>query len=138
LHDDHTDSATSATGFDNEGVANGVGLGAEIVIREIASRARDDRHAELLYRVARAILVAHEVDVIGAGPDERETVRGAGSGKCGVFRKQTVTGMDGIAAGVCCRVDYGGNVEIRLGHWARPEQRCTVRGPNMHRTRIRI
>ena len=112
--DGHADAAAAAAGLDDQRVAD-LGRGAfEVVVGEVALGAGDEREAPLAHRGAGLVLVAHQVDVVAAGPDEGDAALLAGAGEVGVLGEQAVARVDGVAAGGFGGVEDGVDVEVRL------------------------
>ena len=74
----------------------------------------------LLHSGAGFLFFAHETDDIGSRPDELDVTGLADFREIGVFRKQTVTGMDGVHVRNLGRADHRGDIEITMGQlrWA--------------------
>ena len=68
----------------------------------------------LLHGGAGFFLFAHEADDVGSGADEFDVAGFADFGEVGVFRKQSIAGMDGVDVGNLGGADDHGNVEITL------------------------
>ena len=54
-----------------------------------------------------------------------------------VLRQKTIAGVNGLGARQFAGGDKGGDVQIALSGWRRPDADAFIRKPNMHRIRIR-
>ena len=96
LNDSDSSTATACRRFDHDGIADLVGGFASLVrVGERIDCAGDDRDAGLFHRAARFDLVAHQLNGFRRRADEDDAVLAAGPGEVGVFRKESIAGVDG-------------------------------------------
>ena len=77
--------------------------------------AGNSAHADPLGCLAGGDLVAHYLDGLGIGADERYASGGDGPGKIGVLGEESVAGVDAVGPGALDHVEDGLGVEIALG-----------------------
>ena len=112
---DHSHAASTPTegGFDDERKADVFGkLFGEGGIGDRILGAWNGGNADLFGDEAGGGLVAHHFEVLDTGADKGDASVGAGAGKGGVFRKETVAGMDIVDASFFCDVDDAWDVEV--------------------------
>ena len=94
-------------GFQHDGVANSSGqLHRLIDVAEIAFAAWHYRYSGIDHRLTGPDLVAHAVDDFRRGADEFDASLGADFCQNGIFRKEAVAGMKGIATCRNGEIDY--------------------------------
>ena len=81
---------------------------------------------------------AHQPDDIGSGPDELDVTGFANFREVGVFRKQAITGMNGIDIRDLGRADHRGNVEITLRQLRRSNTNRFIGKAHMERIPVRL
>jgi hypothetical protein len=96
VHHTHAASATTARRLDNDRIADIVGNAHDLVriFRYGAIRAGHTRDIGFLHGILGADLVAHQANRFGTRPDEHETAVLYPLGKIGIFRQETVAGMN--------------------------------------------
>ena len=98
-------------------------------------RALNDRNASLARRLARAHLVAEQVEQVWGRTNERDPGVAAGAGELSRFGEESVAGVDGVAAGVVGGLDQTIDVEVRRD--AQPVERDGfVGGVDVQRLRV--
>src|SRR5260370_6699256 len=114
-HDAHAASAATRRGFEDDGkLGFPLPLARFFLGGDYAVRAGKDRYAVLFHGGASFFFLAHQPDDIGSRPDELDVAGFADFREIGVFRKQAITGMDGVHVRDLGGADYRGNVEITL------------------------
>ena len=68
-----------------------------------------------------AVLLAHQADEAGAGPDEGDAGGFADFGEAGAFGQEAVAGMDGVGAGDFSGADEAGDVQVAVGRARGPD-----------------
>ena len=86
---------------------------SSLVHRAVA--AGQHRQAGLLHRLARARLVAHQLDDARVGPDEADVARLADLGEVGVLGQEAVAGVDRVGAGDLGGADDRRDVQVAVG-----------------------
>ena len=92
----------------------------------------------LFHGGARFFFFAHQPDDIGSRPDELDVTGLADFREVGVFRKQAVTGMDGVDVRDFGGADHRGNIEITLRQLRRSNANRFVGKAHMERIPVRL
>ena len=95
-------------------------------------------HPGLLGRVARADLVAHDLDGLGRRADEGHATLGDGPGEVGVLGEEAVAGMDGVGAALLDDAEDGLGVEVALGGGLAPERVGLVGQAHVQRVAVEL
>ena len=100
----HSLTTTSGSGLDHNGIAHFFGrlLGIGQILQE-SVRSRYTGYACRLHGRFGSGLIAHAVYLLRRGPNELDIVLRTYLGELGVFRKETITGMNGVRIGDFCR-----------------------------------
>ncbi len=101
-------------------------------------RARNDRHSDVLHRLAGGGLVAHEPDLLRGRSDEVDVGRDARLGELRVLGEETVAGMDGVGAGDLGGGDDARDVEVGLARRSGPDADVVVGEAHVERFAIRF
>ena len=101
--------------------------------RDGAIGARHARNAQSSGGILGGDLVAHNADMFGRWPDERQIVFFENLGKPRILRQESVAGMHCVRAGNFARSQQTGNIQIALGGWRRSDTHAFVGQAHMHR-----
>ncbi len=94
-------------------------------------------NAELLGRLLRLDLVAHDADVLRRRADEGDLVLFEDLGEAGVLRQEAVAGMHGVGAGDLAGGQQARNIEIAFGGGRRPDAHALVGKADVHGVGVR-
>ena len=121
--DAHAASATATGGFDDYGIANALGGGADFVRvgGKWAVGAGDAGDTGGFHGFDGFDFVAHHADGFGARADEGEAGLFDALGEVGVFGEEAVAGVDGVGVGDFGGGDDGGHVEVAFGRRRGPD-----------------
>jgi hypothetical protein len=116
MHHAHAAPAAAAGSLENDRIADlpGQGLHGLRVVGQGAVGARYAGDARLFHGDLGGNLVAHEANGLGTRADEGKAAFLHPLGKIGIFREETVAGVDGLGVGDLGGGDDGGDVEIAL------------------------
>jgi hypothetical protein len=116
--DDAQSPTTTTTGrLDDHGVAD-VAPEAQILVGVVTQRtvgARYTRHIGCAHGFLGHDLVAHHPDVVGGRADKDEAGLLDALGEIGIFREETVAGMNGHGIGDLGRRNDGRNIQVAFG-----------------------
>ena len=122
-HDAHAASAAAGRGLHDHRIADVLARPSVPAPRiDRAVTARQNRHARLLHRSARARLVAHQPDDLRDRSDEADVARFTDFRQVGALREESVARVNRVSAGDLRRADDGGNVQVALALRAGPMQ----------------
>ncbi len=100
VSDLHAAAAAAGRGLDQDREAHVLGDLQRLGFgRHFAVRARHHRNAELLRRLLGRDLVAHDANVLGRRPDERDRVLLEDLGEAGILGQEAVARMHRVGAG---------------------------------------
>ena len=118
-HDAHATTAAAASGFDDDGIADALGGGADFVriCRQRAVGAGNAGDARGFHGFDGFDFVAHHADGFGARADEGEAGLFDALGEVGVFGEEAVAGVDGVGVGDFGGGDDGRHIEVAFGRW---------------------
>ena len=118
-HPAHASAAAAGHRLDEQRELHALGGAHQFVDRRRRRRRRQHRQAGRPGGRDRACLVAGQLQHIGAGPDERDTRRGAGRRQIGILREEPVSRIDRVGTGVLGDPDDLVDRQIRADRMAR-------------------
>ncbi|RMS05254.1 hypothetical protein ALP75_203298 [Pseudomonas syringae pv. actinidiae] len=123
LNHAHAPPAATASGLDDDGIANVAGNRQNTlrIGRHAGVRAGHARHTGFTHGALGRNLVAHHANTGGAGADEGQAGLLDTFGERGVFRQKPVAGMDRLSAGQFGRVKHSGLIQVTLPRRSRPD-----------------
>ena len=125
------DAAAAGGGLDHHRKAQFPGSGDGFVVAHGFLGAGHHRETGFAGDAAGGKLVAHLAQNFLAGADEHDAFGFATAGQFAVFGEKTVAGMNGLGAGRAGGVQYGVNVEIRIGGRRRADADAFVGQPGV-------
>ncbi len=133
----HALAAAARHGLDQDGIADGVGLGLQPVGRLILAHvAGGDGHARLDHQLLGRVLQAHGPDRGRRCADPDDAGGHDGLGELGVLGQEAVAGVDGLGARrLGCR-QHPGLIQIALARRRRADQDGLVGLTDVKRVRI--
>ena len=100
----HTATASSGGGFDDHRIAHLCADVFGILKRWYAPiRSGHAGHAQLFHRFFGRYFIAHDADMFGCGANKGQTVIFYDLHKTGIFRQETIAGMNRLRTGYSCR-----------------------------------
>ena len=107
--------------------------GERLVERGHAVRSRHGRNVRLAGQRPRQRLVAHALDRVSGGPDERDPLGLARRGELGVLGEEAVTGMDRVGRRLLRRLDQRVGVQVAVAGARRADADGLVGRPHVQR-----
>ena len=138
MNDFHTASAAATRGFNDDGVADRAGNLDDFrrVIRQGAAGTGDAGNAGVDHGLFGRYLIAHQADRFGTRADKDETAGLHAFSEIGVFRKETVAGMDRFGISDFGSTDKSRHVQIALMNRGRSDTNGLVGEANVLGIRI--
>ena len=133
----HAAPAAAGRGLHDDRIARFLGHrkgGVEVMYTPL--RSRNAGHAQLLHRVLGGDLVAHQADMFGGGADELDPVVLDSLNEIGVFRQETVAGVDRLGPGDLAGRDDRGHRQVGLPRGRRADTDRLVGHAHVHRVRV--
>jgi len=138
-NDAHPASSSTRGGFEDQRISDAPGfLGELFLTLDDALTSRNGGQARGLHLAAGAVLFTHHFHDFRTWTNKSNLRGFAYFGEVGVFRKKSVSGMNGIHVGYLCGADDLRNVQVAFAAARRTDANRFIGKPDMQRIAVRF